>query len=292
MKTWFLVSATAVVVATGTVDAALIGSIPLSNLFDDPKGTPLAVAINSDAFQAAASAATLGVELVRVGQLGGFGSIAPGISFDTSSAGGANLTSGILPSNDSVNSLSTIGLSLTGSFLSPQTFARVEDGIGLWADQLISFDLDEIRSAGAMAIDTPFTFTSNAGINDYAGSSATLNLIALVSDAAGVTTGWINGVQTPVIQTPQGFTFSVGAQQGLAGPTTLNDANRLANFNVPIPAGSKYLTLASLSLGDNSFADQGVFGNAILTPNVPPVPAPGTLLVVGGAMIVTRRRRR
>ena len=75
------------VVAQATVASAVV--IPLGNLFDDPKLTPLATAITSDTFAATGDATDLGVQTVIDGGLNVPVVIAPGITFDFSNAGGS-----------------------------------------------------------------------------------------------------------------------------------------------------------------------------------------------------------
>jgi len=289
MKNMIVSCATGVVSLVGVASAAPLGALPLGNLFDDPKGSTLSAAIASDQFRAAADVTDLGVELVRAGMLGGVVTIAPNITFDTGSAGGANTPAAVLPSNDSISNLNGIGISTTGVARSPVQLARVEDGIGMWADQLITFNLDEIRAAGGFDLQTTnFLFTARGAINDFSGSSGTVSLLALVSDATGVIAGWANGVPVSVSQSG-----GTGSQFAFASvlPLSLSDRSRVADFNVPIPAEGKYLTLASLSMGDSSFADHGVFGGASLLANAVPGPGSLGLALIGGGCIGLRRRR-
>ncbi len=278
------VFAAAVAVACPPALAQSADVIPLGNLFDDVKGTSLSTAIQSDVYMAGATGNSLGVNRVQVGGLGSLTEIAPGVMFDTGFVGGVDSPdSGARPGNDALSSINSIGLSCSGQDLYGQTvFGRVDDGIGMWADQLITFDLNEIRVAGGFDADQMFNFSSFAGINDYASPNATLNLIAVLSNDSGVIGGWMNGEAVSF-----GADRSVWSFDGDL-PGSFDGENRASSFNFTVGGDAKYLTIASLSLGDGSGTDHGVFGGAALTA----VPAPSTLMLGGMGLVALRRRRR
>ena len=76
-----------------------VSIIPLDNLFDDPQGTPLADAIESDTYQAEGQVTDLGVHTVELGTLNQNLAITPNVSFNLSSVGGGSGESGPI-SND------------------------------------------------------------------------------------------------------------------------------------------------------------------------------------------------
>jgi len=264
--------------------AQSLDPVPLGNLFDDAKGTSLGAAIQSDVWRAGASPNSLGVSTVQSGGLGSYAQIAPGISFDMGGAGGADtLDYGALPANDAISSLNSVGLSCTGDILYGQSvFAPQDEGIGMWADQFVTFDLNEIRVAGGLDPAQVFQFNSFSGINDFASPGTTLNLVAILSNDQGVLGGWVNGQAVSVGQTADGFAFNGTL------PASYGDDNRAGDFSFTVTGDAKYLTLASLSMGDGAGTDNAVFGGATLSA----VPGPSTLALGGFGLLALRRRRR
>lgn len=240
-----------------TADALNLRSIPLDNLFDDPKGTPLADAIASDAYQAEGDAGDLGVYTVIDGGLNSAKTIAPGVSFNLSSAGGGNNAVGGRPSNDTFRSSSTGAIRTLGTSVVPDE--KVEDGIGMHADELITFDLDELRTAGGFLGDAAY-FTARSGLNDTAGNSGSIKTIVLLSDSNGqVLAGYVNGQLVEVSNSGGTWSFT-GSQPGtLSG----SGDNRFAPIAVAIPPEAAYLTLAGTSNGAAN-SDHAVFSNARL----------------------------
>ncbi|HBS30071.1 MAG TPA: hypothetical protein DEB06_11640 [Phycisphaerales bacterium] len=279
-----------VALAAGSTAVAGSNSIKLSNLFDDAKGSSLAIAAASDALGAGASVNDLGVAVRTVGGLGGNSLIAPGITFATASGGGANSAPSTVPVNDRVSAPTAMGISVDGAQLAlpPNPSGKITDGIGMWGDQLLSFSLDELRTAGNFGANQGFQFTARAGLNDFAGPGGSVKVAFLVSDASGVLFGLINGVQVDVSESGGIFGFT-GAQPG----ALTSAGNRLVNFDVFVPGEAKFITLLSLSQGDGIAEDHTVWGNASVTPaERGDIPAPGTLaLGVIGAAALGRRRR-
>ena len=118
------------------------GHVPLGNLFDDRVGTSLASAIGSDRFKAVASADSLGVDRVSAGW-GNVAEISPGVRFHFIQLGSSSDKHGQVV-NDGWN---TDGGIRTIGKRSPGNLKRTEQGIGMHANALITFDLDEIRKA-------------------------------------------------------------------------------------------------------------------------------------------------
>ena len=257
-------------------------SIPLGNLFDDPAGTSLADAIASDTYAEDAHVEDLGVDTVRVGGLDAASvAIAPGINFNFANVGGGG---GSFTPIQNDSAYFTAVIRTTGTPMSTNTqpgdIDNEEQGIGMHANALITFDLDEIRAAGGLA-GTPFTFTGEGGLNDDTNANSSVRAIALVSDGTAVVAGYINGQQVAVAQDGNGNYVFTGTI-----PDELTGVGNAPAFNVPLSATARFLTLATTSLDINS--DQAVFSMAQL--NVVPEPASLGLLALGSAMLLRRRR--
>jgi hypothetical protein len=135
-------------------------TIPLGNLFDDPKLTDLASAIATDTYGAIGDVADLGVaehgnDMDANGGLGTF--IAPGISFDLSTVGGDDtFADNPNPVNDAAlidvpgNPPGPWPIRTTGRRSGSGPGPMFEPGIGMHSNQFITFDLDEIRAVGSM----------------------------------------------------------------------------------------------------------------------------------------------
>ena len=237
----------------------VLQAVPLDNLFDDPAGTVLHAAVASDTYQAEGAVGDLGVVTVIDGGLGSAQTIAPGLSFNFGvNAGGANNAVGGRPANDTYRSVASVPIRTTGvvdSGLSGPP--KIEDGVGMHADELVTFDLAAIRAAGGLSA-FPSYFTARGGLNDDT-AAGDLNLAVIVSDAAGyVLAGYVNGERIGTSQSGGVWTFDAAPAKTLTGSGV---ANRVAPFAVPIPQQAAYLTLASLSKG-NASSDHGVFSAA------------------------------
>jgi hypothetical protein len=274
-------SATAAVVL-GHCLLASGAPVPLGNLFDDPRsGNPtLAAAISSDTSGAIGDAGDLGVYTVLNGGLQTAVTIAPGVSFDFSNAGGNSDTFGSLL-NDTAYFQGGPGIRTTGS--GPFN----EQGIGIHANRLVTFDLDEIRNAGNLG-NTISSFTGKGALNDDSSTganSSSVNAIVLVTDSAGVPVGYVNGQPVGVTNNAGTWTFSGALPAELKFNT-----NSSALFNVPLSATSKFLTLTMTS-GPSIDTDQAVFSE----PQLNVVPEPGTLALAAlgaiGLLLAARRRR-
>ncbi len=254
------------------------GVTPLGNLFDDSAGTSLASAAASDQFKAAASNNSLGVDRVTFGW-GTTTEIAPGIRFDCTQIGSDSAKYGEI-TNDGWNNIG--GIRTTGKSVAANS-GRMEQGIGMHANALITFDLDEIRKAGLLPVDQKFTFrVDRAGLNDDVAGSGTpsVHLAAIVSaphkktdvyDA--IIAGYINGQRAKVSENDRVYYFSGEI------PKPLKADGQFAAFDVPIPANAKYLTLISAGAakdGDENTinSDHAVFSGARLEQN--PLPKPAT----------------
>ena len=244
------------------------GITPLGNLFDDSAGTSLASAVASDRFKTAASNNSLGVDRVTFGW-GTTTEIASGIRFNCTQLGSDSAKYGQI-TNDGWNSIG--GIRTTGKSVSASS-GRMEQGIGMHANALITFDLDEIRKAGLLPVDQKFTFrVDRAGLNDDVAGSGTpsVHLAAIVSaphkktdvyDA--IIAGYINGLSVKVSENDRVYYFSGRI------PKPLKADGHFVTFDVPIPPHAKYLTLISAGAakdGDENTisSDHAVFSGARL----------------------------
>jgi hypothetical protein len=260
--------------------------IPLGNLFDDPTSETLANAIASDSFGAVGTVGDLGVYNTVLGNMHVAVNIAPGVNFNFANIG-ADASVWQPAFNDSAYGGGSI-IRTTGVAMGTYTQAGLgngeEQGIGMHANQTITFDLNAIRAAGALT-GYGFTFTGDGGLNDDTGSR--VNMAVVVSDANGVSKGYVNGVQVATSQAGDWF-FSGSLPPSLIGTGVT------AAFNVPISATDLYLTLVSTAGGDGYGSDQAVFSLAQLTSVEPPLPAPepasATLLLCGLALLYKRKR--
>lgn len=257
-------------VEQGATWPALITKIPLGNLFDDVAETSLGDAIDSDQFKAAADATDLGVDRVIQGW-GTETDIASGIKFDFTAVGSGKETHGLVM-NDSWGDggIRTLGQPFPAN--SPAT----EQGIGLHANALVTFDLTEIRKAGNLPPTQAFTFHSDrAGINDDTQGGGAVHVAVIVSRATGdaaqkVIAAYVDGVQVEVTYQDGKFRFSG------AVPSPLLGNGKFATFSVPIPADGQFITLASTAATMESeanpiSADHAVFSGARLEFEAPTV---------------------
>jgi hypothetical protein len=235
--------------------------IPLGNLFDDPRRSSLASAIETDTFCATPEIDDLGVERVLHGREG-LKQIAPMIWFDASNLGWEDAPLGEI-GNDVwgvIDGGSTGGIRTRGSRVDPAE-PKIEDGIGVLLNVLITFDLDEIRAAGGPQQGREFEFVCDrAGINDdCAGDErASVQMAVLVSNSRGVQTANVNGAEARVADHKD--VWSVVSPIG----KPLRADGQFAQFRVKVPADARYLTLLASSAGDGGFADHAVWSGARL----------------------------
>ncbi|MBI84611.1 MAG: hypothetical protein CMJ81_15570 [Planctomycetaceae bacterium] len=251
------------------------GDIPLGNLFDDHLGISLAGALSSDRFQAIAEASSLGVDRVAAGW-GDVAQIATDIRFQFVQLGSDGGRAGRIANDgwDTGRGISTQGKKVV------EKLQRTEQGIGMHANALVTFDLDEIRQAGLMSSDQKFVFkVDRAGINDdvFGGDVSSVYMVAIVSrphskpnvyDA--ILAGYVNGRRQKVEENNKEYYFAGEL------PAPLKADGRFVSFEIPVPAAAKFLTLATTGAGrpedDSVQDDHSVFSGARL--EVDPLPAP------------------
>ena len=253
------------------------GIIPLGNLFDDPQGgIALSAALSTDKFLSAANENSLGVDRVVQGW-GKQTQIAKGINFDFSQLGSDQRAHGGVINDgwDNSGAIRTQG----------QRFAansgRTEQGIGMHANALITFDLGELRQAGLMPADQRFVFrVDRAGLNDdtFGNGDSSAHLAVIVSRPHrkgdvfdGIIAGYVNGQLVKTVENDQVYYFSGEI------PPLLKADGQFVKFEISIPAEARYLTLVSTGAGvgpgENTISsDHTVFSGARL--ECDPLPEP------------------
>lgn len=244
------------------------GTIPLGNLFDDDRNTSLAAALASDPFKSTANQSSLGVDRVVFGW-GKVAQIAPGIRFDFQHLGSDSARYGSV-TNDGWHTsggIRTQGRSVTSNA------GRMEQGIGMHANALITFDLDELRKAGLMSAGQKFVFkVDRAGLNDdvFGNGTPRVHLAVIVAGEQkknesydAIIAGYVNGRKVSVTENDRMYYFNGEI------PDPLKADGKFARFEVAIPAKARYLTLASTAAArdgeDNTISsDHAVFSGARL----------------------------
>ncbi|MCO6458933.1 MAG: DUF1553 domain-containing protein [Pirellulaceae bacterium] len=252
------------------------GQIPLGNLFDDSGSVPLDAALATDKFRAVASENSLGVDRVALGW-GARTEIAPGIQFDFSKLGSDGSQFGAVANDAWFNSG---GIRTTGQAGAPGE--RAEQGIGMHANALITFDLDEIRRAGLLPPGQRFVFrVDRAGLNDdvFGSTASSVHLAVIVSRPhrdKGVTdailASYVNG--QPRELATDDFTYYIAGE----APQPLRADGKFVSFEIPLGPEARYLTLVATGAGgpdDNPInSDHAVFSAARLELDPPPVEQP------------------
>jgi hypothetical protein len=250
------------------------GNVPLGNLFD--RGVPgesLTAALVNDPNRATADTSSPWIERVVQGFSGPV-EIAPGAHFDFAPLGGDASRHGAITNDgwDKQGGIRTLGKKLAANA------PRLEEGVGLHANALVTFDLARLRRAAAVPADVELTFIADrAGINDDAlgDPHASVHLAVLVlsgGDTPRVLKLGVNGVPTATeerdgVQAPTGTL-----------PEPLRADGQFAAIRITLPAKASWLTLAATGAGTgnakNTIAnDHAVFSGARLEfANEPPPP--------------------
>lgn len=244
------------------------GVIPLGNLFDDPASVSLSSAVSIDKFGAAASDKSLGVERVVQGW-GKQTQIAGGVHFDFTQLGSDGSSHGGVINDgwDASGGIRTLGQPF------PSNAKRTEQGIGMHANALVTFDLEKLRQAGLLPADQRFVFRADrAGLNDdtFGGDGPSAHLAVIVSRPHrkkdvydGIIAGYVNGQPATIGENDRVYYFSGEI------PAPLKANGVFAKFEVPIPADARYLTLVSTGAGigpggNTISSDHTVFSGARL----------------------------
>lgn len=249
------------------------GTIPLGNLFDDKKGALLASALTTDPFRAKATAGSLGVDRLLQGW-GGTAEIAPGVQFNFHSIGSDSRRHGDI-TNDAWSTeggIRTLGMKCSSSI------GRTEQGLGLHANALITFNLDEIRRAGLMPPSETMTFrVDRAGINDDSfGNESSIHIAVIVSkphdkpsEFNAIAGAYLDGQAVSIEENDAVYSFA-----GEMPPALLANG-QFVSFDVPVPPEAKSLTIAvtgaQISETENTISsDHAVLSNARLIYSVTP----------------------
>lgn len=244
--------------------------IDLANLFDDSKSASLTEAIASDTFQAAGETIDLGVAAVLDGGLDVDVRLAEdGVVFNLANVGGGGPRVRGLPGNDCYRSTHPVAIRTTGEdFGGSGPLQKIEEGIGMCTNELLTFDLDELRKAGELGDREMRFVVDRAGINDRDSEDpnapyrniAKVNVVVLVTTEDGVLSAHVNGEHFNVDE--HGGVFSVAVDIG-SPPRPLRYDGHFASFDVAIPQNARYLTLATTMVGSED-CDHAVFSGARL----------------------------
>lgn len=222
---------------------AKAGEIPLGNLFDDARGTILSSAVASDVFKTPATENSLGVVKVAHGW-GKSTAVAEGIRIDFSEIGSDKHEHGRVV-NDAWSDEG--GISTTGK-KTGAGIGRTEQGIGMHANALITFDLDEIRRSGLLPQGLPLSLkVDRAGINDDSlGSGADVNFAVVLtkphtkrSEYDAIVGAWLNGQPARVVENDTLYHFKPN------GTAAVKSDGKFVTFNVPVPPQAHYLTIVA-----------------------------------------------
>lgn len=242
-------------------------TVPLGNLFDDDTDATLAVAAQTDTLAATADESDLGVDLVDE-NLSGVARInrnGNALRFDFTALGATGEGWGQV-SNDAFTPDGP-GLRTSGARSAP-VIGRVEDGIAMHANKLITFDLAEIRRSGQLGPETSFMFLSDrAGVNDSARNFSSVYMVVLVASETRILAGYVNGRHMSIDQGGDGTAAFVGELPRLLIPDEI-----FATIQVPLPGDARYLSLAVVGGDQDEFgsvinSDHGVFSGARLEPS-------------------------
>ena len=232
-------------------------TLPLGNLFDDPAGRKLVDAVPSDSFGAEADVSDLGVDWIATGDFSVPVMISgKAVRFNFASAGAGHEQYGN-PTNDCIPQ-EYWGIRLTGSGAKAVATSKIEDGVGVHSNSLVTFDLNELREAGLPRGE--LVFRATGALNDSGVQAGTLFAIVLLSNSDGVVGAYVNGRAVVVTQDNGIWMFTGPMPPCLCGK---KGQNRVG-FNVPLPSSVQYLTLAMTDTGDGFGYDHGVFSRARL----------------------------
>lgn len=246
-------------------------TILLGNLFDDSMTTSLVESIGTDQYQAAAETIDLGVAAVRDGGLDVDVSLAEdGVWFNFLNVGGGGAKVIGLPANDTYRSILPIPIRTTGEDLQHEitdgVVPKVEEGVGISANELLTFDLDELRRAGKLEGRSMRFVADRAGINDRESpildsrKNAHANLVIIVSTEDQVLSAHLNGEAVNVLEHANVYSIDVDEERAKRG---LRYDGNFVKFDVPIPPEARFLTMVSTQI-EREHHDHTVFSGARL----------------------------
>lgn len=238
-------------------------TIWLGNLFDDGTSTSLTDAMLSDTYGAAAEPIDLGIAAVRDGALDVDFQVAErGVRFNLANIGGGGPAVNGLPANDTYRSVSSEPIRTIGTLMPPNyPQEKVEEGIGMSANEMLTFDLKEIRSAGQLETHAMRFVVDRSGLNDTMNSAiGDARVVVIVSTESGVLSAYVNGQKSPFTEVSGVYRFDPEVR--LHTPPLKSDGIYV-NFDVPVPPNARYLTLATL-MCKAQHGDHTVFSGARL----------------------------
>jgi hypothetical protein len=251
---------------------AFAGStILLGNLFDDNMTASLTEAMRTDEYQAAAETVDLGVAAVHDGGLDVDTSLAEdGVWFNFLNVGGGGAKVAGLPGNDTYRSNLPIAIRTTGEDLQHDLadgrMSKIEEGVGISANELLTFDLKELRKAGKIEGRSMRFVADRAGLNDREAplldsrQNAHANLVVIVSTEDQVLSAYMNGEAIGVVEHANVYSIDVDDERATRG---LGYDGNFVEFNVPIPVEARFLTLVATQL-EKEHHDHTVFSGARL----------------------------
>ncbi len=239
------------------IPQAKLQEIPLGNLFDDPVGTPLDIAIRTDRKGASATVGMLGIErVVRAEQFPGTEqSISPNVRLQLAPLGWCEMSSrGVL--NDTWCQYTLRPIVTEGDVYDANQAG--EQGIGIHACQFVTFDLPAIRQAGDLLSDHLAFVADRVGLNLDQPDDSRVNLAVVASSETEVLNVWVNGREVA---------FHEDSSVTLLQEPMPRYAWRFSpvNFFCPLSDKAKFLTLISSADKDAKIqGSHGVFSGARL----------------------------
>ncbi|MEQ8208376.1 MAG: hypothetical protein RH917_00980 [Lacipirellulaceae bacterium] len=241
--------------------------ILLGNLFDDGTTASLTQAMQTDAYQAAGETIDLGVAAVRDGGLDvDFPLFDAGPRFNLINVGGGGPRVRGLPSNDTYRSTHAEAIRTLGELYDREDayLTKVEDGIGMCTNEMITFDLQEIRDAGHLGKIPMRLKVDRAGVNDrFVDSEHILGgvrFVVILSNRSKVQDAYVNGEHYPIQRKAGVYSFDLREKKA---PRPIQRGRGYVAFDVPIPADVTHLTLATTMCGLED-DDHAVFSGARL----------------------------
>lgn len=249
------------------------GAIHLGNLFDDDKFASLADALASDAMAATADDYDLGVYTVAQGA-DAVQEVAPDVWIDFRPLGWGFAGFGSVANDAWTGKRGSNGEAITGIRTlhkpDPLSEQRIEQGIGMHADAVIVFDLEELRRAGRLQGHSMRLRIDRAGLNDDVfGGGAKVHTVVAVTDSSGKPTAYVNGQAAELNKDGNDVWHFVKRDYA---PLVSN--GRYASLDIPVPAGAHHIALVVTGGGNGVGLDHAVFSGARLEIVPPESPDP------------------
>jgi hypothetical protein len=236
----------------------------LGNLFDDPRGTPLAKAVRTDEFRAVAEVGDLGIDRVLLGG-DALKQICPGVRFDFANLGWGPGHYGQI-SNDTWTDYGVLpgadfgpdgGIQTLGQRIGMKE-PKIEEGIGSHASALVTFNLDEIRAAGDLGASKLVFRCDRAGINDSFAGAGSVHMAVLAGNRRGVLGAIVDGEPAQVVEKAGVWSIDSAIGSPIAGN------GRFVKFEMPLTAECQFLTLAVTQAEGGNGCDAAVWSGARL----------------------------